>query len=125
MPVEQASRGQWLLVVLGRIQHHFDDALDVAVCRRQPADFDSEPACDRGTHLVPVELFPLDLARFEDVLGKSLQYSLRFKLETETLHAPDQAPLPVPNLSQTPGDALGIPAKARPSRPIVDVRAAF
>jgi hypothetical protein len=32
--------GEWIVVVLDRVEHHLDDALDVAVGRYQPSDLD-------------------------------------------------------------------------------------
>ena len=69
MPVKQPLRRQWLIIVLGRVHDHLDNTVDVAVRPRQAADVDSEPACDRGAHLVSIEILPLDLARFENILG--------------------------------------------------------
>jgi hypothetical protein len=46
VPVEQALRPQWLIVVLGCIQHHFNNALDITVRGRQAANVDSKPTRD-------------------------------------------------------------------------------
>lgn len=69
LPVKQALHRQRVIVVQCRIEHHFDNALDVTVRWRQAAHVDSEPARDRRAHLVPIEPLPLNLARFEDILG--------------------------------------------------------
>ena len=50
---------------LGRVEHHLDDALDIAVSGRQRADIHPQPAGDRRAHLVAVELLAFDLAGLE------------------------------------------------------------
>jgi hypothetical protein len=55
--------------VLGRIQHHSDNALDVTVDWRQAINVDSKPTRNRVAHLIRIELFPLYLARFENILS--------------------------------------------------------
>jgi len=43
MPAEQALGGEWIVVVLGRVEHHLDDTLDVAVGRLDGVRATSEP----------------------------------------------------------------------------------
>jgi hypothetical protein len=50
-----------------------------------------------------------------------MQHGFGAKLETEALHAPDQTPLPVPHIDEKRRDALMVPAKAGPPRPLVNV----
>lgn len=68
MPTEQPVGCQWLSVVGGRIEYHLDHALDIAVSRCQPGDFDAEVPCYRGSDLVAIEFFAFDLARADHVL---------------------------------------------------------
>jgi hypothetical protein len=65
--------------VLGRIQHHFNHALDLTVGRREAADVDSKPARNGGAHLISIQLLPLDLTRFKDILGQGVQSRFRSK----------------------------------------------
>ena len=95
MPAEQAFLGERLVVFLGGVEHHLDDALDIAVGGREGADIHAEAAGDRGAHLILVEDFAFDLAGFEDVLGQGLEDGLRAELEAEPFHPADEPPLPV------------------------------
>ena len=47
VPSEQAIGGKRLVVVSGGVEHHLDNALDVAVSRRQRSDVDPEPTGNR------------------------------------------------------------------------------
>ena len=38
VPGKEPVPGEWLSIVARGVQHHFDDALDIAVRRDQPAD---------------------------------------------------------------------------------------
>jgi hypothetical protein len=46
VPGEQALPGQGFVVVLGRVEHHLDDTLDMAIGRRESADVDAEASSD-------------------------------------------------------------------------------
>jgi hypothetical protein len=70
VPVEEAATGQRPGVALRCIEHHLHHAFDIPVGRSQPADFDPEPSCDRGAHLITVERFAFYFARFQDFLGQ-------------------------------------------------------
>ncbi|WP_228763668.1 hypothetical protein [Brevundimonas sp. SPF441] len=54
MPAEQAVGRQRLGVVLGGVEHHLDDALDVPIRRDQADDIHAEAAGDGGADLVSV-----------------------------------------------------------------------
>ncbi len=86
MPIIQALRPQWLIVVLGCIQHHFNNALHVTIRGCQASDVNSQPTCNRGANLIPIELLSFNLARFEYILGKGVQYRFLAKLEAKPLH---------------------------------------
>ena len=68
--------GERLLIVARRVEHHFNDALDIAVCGLECADIHSKTAGNRGPDLFSVQLLPLDLAAFEHVGRQGLQYRL-------------------------------------------------
>ena len=82
-------------ILLGRVEHHLDDAFDIAVGGRQRADVHAQPAGDRGAHLIRVEDLTFDLARLEDILGQGLEHGLAAQREAKRLHAADQPALPV------------------------------
>ncbi len=48
VPAEQAFLRQRVLVFLGGVEHHLDDAFDMPVGRRQGPDIEPQPACDGG-----------------------------------------------------------------------------
>ena len=76
MPCEQPLGGERLVVMARGVEHHLDDALDVAVCRLEGADVHAEAAGDGGADLFGVELFAFDLAALENVGGERLQDGL-------------------------------------------------
>ena len=83
------------LIVLRGVEHHLDDALDIAIGGRQGADVHAEAARDRGADLLAIEHFAFDLARLEDVLGQRREHGLGAQRKAERFHAPDQPPLVV------------------------------
>ena len=95
MPGEQPLGRERLVVVARGVEHHFDDALDVAVRGLEGADVHAETAGDRGADLFGVELLAFDLAALEDVGGQGLQDGFLLKVEAECFHVADQAALPV------------------------------
>jgi hypothetical protein len=95
MPAEQSFGGQWLVVVARGIEHHLDDAFDVAVCGLQRADIHAEPPGDGRAHLPGVEILPLDLAALQYIGGESLQDGFLTEVKSQRFHVPDQAALPV------------------------------
>ena len=70
MPAEQAFLRQGVLVFLGGVEHHLDDAFHMPVGGSQCPDIESETAGEGRAYLVDVEDFAFDLARFQDVLGQ-------------------------------------------------------
>ena len=48
--------------MLGGIQHHFDDAFNIAIDGCQGADVHAEAPCNRGANQIPVKDLALDLA---------------------------------------------------------------
>lgn len=44
MPAEQPFHRQWLLIILSRVEHHLDDALDIPVGRCEPPEIQPQPA---------------------------------------------------------------------------------
>src|ERR1700722_8977657 len=69
MPAEQPFSGELISEFLGGVEHHLNNAFDMAVSRRQGRGFHSEPARNRGADFSLVENFTFDLAGFEPVLG--------------------------------------------------------
>ncbi|KDB04752.1 hypothetical protein U879_05125 [Defluviimonas sp. 20V17] len=47
MPSKQTLRIQWPIIRLGRVQHHLDDTINMAIRRDQSANFQTQPLCDR------------------------------------------------------------------------------
>ena len=93
MPGEQPLGRERLLVVARGVEHHLDDALDMAVGGLQPADVHAETAGDRGADLLGVQLLAFDLAGLEHVRGQGLQDGLLLEMEAKGLHVADQAAL--------------------------------
>jgi hypothetical protein len=83
------------------VQHHFDDPLHVPIRIFEAPDVHAEAPGKRGTHLLRVEVFPLDFAALEYVIGEGLENGLLTKLEAQTLHSAQQTPLLVTDSSQS------------------------
>ena len=62
MPAEQALVDQLRIIALRGIEHHFDDALNIAVAGGKPPGVHAEPARERGSHFVLIEDLALDFA---------------------------------------------------------------
>ena len=92
MPAEQAFLGQRVLIFLGGVEHHLDNAVDMPVGGRQCPDIESESAGEGGAYLIDVEDFALDLARFQDVLGQGAEDGLLAEPEAEPSIRPMSRP---------------------------------
>jgi hypothetical protein len=121
MPAVQPLGGQRLAIVLCRVEHHFDHALDIPVGRRQRPDVDAEAAGDRGAHLVLVQELAFDFRGLEDILRQRLEHGLFLQAETQGLHASDKPPLPVADSRQRCCNRLIFPAEPGPISVFVDV----
>ena len=71
------------------VEHHFNDAFDLAVCGLKCADIQAEAACNRGSDLFSVQPFPLYLAAFEHVGCQGLQYGFLTEIEAKGFHVAD------------------------------------
>jgi hypothetical protein len=103
------------------VQHHFNDAFDISIDSFETRDVHPESSRDGRTDLFYIEVFPLDFAAPEYVLGQSLENSLLTKLEAQIRHASQQTPLLVTDLSQSFRQSLAAPAKPGPIQLIVDM----
>src|SRR6478735_10387386 len=70
MPTEEPLISQGLIVVEHGVEHHLDNAIDLAVCRSTFAYIDAEPPGDGGSHFYLIEMLAFDRAGFEHVLGE-------------------------------------------------------
>jgi len=74
VPTEQPFVGERLSVFLVGVEHHLDDAIHMAVGRRQPERLHPQPTSDRCTDLVLVENFALDFAGLENILRQGAEH---------------------------------------------------
>jgi hypothetical protein len=100
VPVEQALLRNLGVIVPGGVEHHLDDALDVAVDGSECAGVETEPASERGPHLLGVQALALDLAGLQHVLRQRAQHCLFAQFEPERLHPTQQDTLTVPHVGQ-------------------------
>jgi hypothetical protein len=107
--------------MLGRIEHHLDDAFDIPIGRSQSTDIDAETACNRGPDLTTIKHLTFDLTRFEDIVGQGFENGFRPQLEAERFHPSDEASLLVADFPKMFSEALRLPGKARPVRMVVNV----
>jgi hypothetical protein len=109
-------------IVLGRVEHHLDDALDSSVHRRKRSDVHAEPPRNRGADLLAIESLAFDLARLQNLFGQRLQGGLRAERKAEAFHSTNQPPLVMPNRRQRHGEGLLAPSKAGPISKLMDIR---
>ncbi|MNE48976.1 hypothetical protein D3C80_1434680 [compost metagenome] len=122
VPPEQPLRGQRLSKVLRSVEHHFNDAFDVAIRFDQPADIHAQAAGDRRTHLLPIQHLTLDLAGLQHVLCQGSQDGFFTQRKAQRLHVTDQPSLAMAHGSQRFNETLVAPAQARPTTLFVNVR---
>jgi hypothetical protein len=122
VPVVQSVCGKWLVVAPRRVEHHLDDALDVAIGPPESADVHAEATRDRRLHFRRIERLPLDVAALHHVLDQRPEHRLALQIEAEGLHSAEKATLPVPDLGQRVGQHLGAPVEPRPVGLFVDVQ---
>ena len=103
------------------VQHHFNDAFDVAVRRLKAAYIHPEAARDRGAHLAGIQPFALDFAAFHDVFGKRFEDGLLLKREPQSFHVADQAALLMADRSQRLLKLLPVPSKPGPVAKLMDL----
>lgn len=99
MPSKQPVSSQGLIVVGRRIQHHFNNAIDVAICRCKRTYVDPKATGKRRADLITVQQLPLDFTGFDYFLGKSAQNSFGTEIEAKAFHPPNQAALMVADRS--------------------------
>jgi hypothetical protein len=121
MPAKKSLLGERLGKMLGRIEHHFDDAFDIPFGSSQSTDFDAETAGDRGSHLAAVEHLTFDLTRFEDIFGQCFENGFCPQLKAERFHPPHEVSLLETDLAKTLSEALRLPSEAGPIRALVKV----
>lgn len=121
MPRKEPLVSERLLIVVRRVEHHFNDALDTAVRRLKRADIHAETAGNRGSDLVGVQLLTLDFTALDHIGGESLQYGLLTESEPEGFHVANQPALPVTDSSQRFGQLVAVPAKPGPVLKLVDI----
>ena len=85
MPCEQPFGRERLVIVARGVEHHFDDALDVAVRGLEGADVHAEPPRNRGADLFGVELFAFDFAALQHVGGQGFEDGFLAEVESEAL----------------------------------------
>src|SRR5262249_48184894 len=118
---EETFSSQRLVILLGGVERHFDDALHLTVCRGQRADLDAEPPCDGRTHLSLLEDLAFDFARLDHLLGQRLQHCLAAQGEDEGFHPPNEPPLAVPERGQRAAQGPVIPMEFWPIGELIDV----
>ena len=94
MPGEQPLLGERLVEFLRGVEHHFDDAFDIAAGLGQAGDIESEPAGDRRADLVGVQAFPprsRTISRHRSVQDGEAGFGAQ--VEPQRLHFAEQPPL--------------------------------
>jgi hypothetical protein len=121
VPSEQAIPGDRGVAVGGGVDHHFDHPLDVTVHRGQGTDVDPEAAGDGGAHRFDVELFALDLAGLDDVLGQRRQAGLVAQSHSDIGQSSHQQTLGAADVGQRLGQGSEVVAPTWPVVGLPDV----
>ncbi len=121
MPPEKPVRGHLTIVVDRRVEHHFDDAIDMSISRGGGADIDTQVARDGRADGLGVEHLALDLARLDHVRGQSCQAHLVGDSVLRVGEASEQQPLTARGIGNRPGQAAGIIGERRPAGVLPDV----
>src|SRR5688572_6553329 len=100
--------------MLGGIQHHFDNAVDVTIRGDQAGDIHTEAPRDRGAHLVGVQALAFDFARFHDILGEGAEERFLLEPETEPFHPAEHAALTMADGGELGHDPVAVPGETRP-----------
>ena len=121
MPAEQPLVRQRLVIAARGVEHHLDDAFDVAVRGLEAADVEAQTPRHRRADLFGIELLTFDFAGLQDVFGQRFEDGFLLKAKAEAFHLPDEPPLPVTNRGQRLCELLHVPAKVRPVLPLVNI----
>ena len=121
MPAEQPFLGERRRKVLGRVEHHFDDAFDVAIRGGEGPDIHAEAAGDGGSHLILVEQLAFDFAGFQDIFGKGLEDGFSAEVEAERVHPAKQKALAMTDGWEAIGKRVSAPFQTRPAFDLMDV----
>lgn len=125
MPRKQPLLRERLVIVTRGVEHHFNNAFDLAVHCVNAADVHTEAARDRRTHLDRLELFALDLAALDDVFGKGLEHGLLLKGEPQSFHVASQTALPMADGSERVGQPFPVPVELGPIRQFMNMDLSF
>jgi hypothetical protein len=92
MPSEEPFVGEGLVVMAGGVEHHFDDAFDVAVGGLEYSGIHAEPPGDRGPDLRGVEFLALYFTALEDIFCECLKDRLLAEVESDASMWPISRP---------------------------------
>ena len=95
MPATQPVAGDRVGGVSGGVERHIHDSFHVAVASPHAPVGDAEPAGDRRTHLVRVEVAAFDGRRFHDVAGEHPEGRRGLQIEAERPHPAEEQTLGV------------------------------
>ena len=95
MPAEQPLIRQRPVIVARGVEHHLDDAFDVAIRGLEAADVQAQTPRHRRADLFGVELLAFDFAGLQNVFGQRFEDGFLLKTKAEAFHVPDEPALPV------------------------------
>tara|TARA_R110001599_G_scaffold346479_1_gene571859 strand:- start:14847 stop:15416 length:570 start_codon:yes stop_codon:yes gene_type:complete len=121
MPAEKSVFGEGSRVVAGRVQHHFDNAIDISVCRDKAADVHAELPGDGGADLLSYQRLALNLAGFDDLFRQGLQVRFIAQIEPHSFHFSQQAALLARNPGEQAGQGVVIPGEYGPAFSAPDI----
>jgi len=92
LPGKQPVFCERLRIITRCIQHHLDNAFDIAVGGHQSANIHSESPGNGKTNLIPVQLFTLDFTRFNHVFREGAEMGLRTLVNANASTLPRSLP---------------------------------
>ena len=110
-----------LVIMTHGVEHHFNDAIDVAIRWPERADIHAKAACNRGADLLSVQLFPLNVTGLKDIGGQRLENGFLTQIKSEGFHVACQPALPVADIGERLGKLVAVPAKLGPAFHLVDI----
>ena len=121
MPGKEAVVREGPVEVLGGIERHFNNTLNVPVCGIRSGNVHAQPPGDGRTHLFRVQVLAFDFTGLDDVQRQCLQFGFLLEREAEALHPTQQAPLPVTDIGQQGSQGIMIPCKLGPFSELVNI----
>jgi hypothetical protein len=107
VPGKEAFSGELRAEVLGRVQHHLNDTIDISiVVIFQSTDIQPQSTREGGSDVFGIEHYSFNCAGFDGFRGKHLQGRTPLRMKTIALHLSEQNTLVQPDAGKRGRDGL-------------------